>query len=113
MALYRCKLSIRDPLLIVLEAVDKTQPINSLLAAQRKDPDGKITVVGLEENEEIYLVNAEFLPIEYNFTDLIGLELRKVQAAFFSREHEPAVELLVGKRKLIFFEQDLEEIRND
>jgi len=110
MALYRCKFSIRDPLLIVLEAVDKTESVNPLLAAQRKDLNGHISVVGLKENEEIFLVNTEFLPVEYVFTDLIGLELRKIQAAFLTRELESAVELLVGKRKLIFFEQDLEEI---
>lgn len=111
MALYRCKLSVRDPLLIVLEAVDKAESNNPLLTVQRKDPKGSIVIIGLEENEEIFLVNTDYLPVEYVFTDLIGLELRKVQAAFITRQLEPAVELLVGKRKLIFFEQDLEKIR--
>jgi len=113
MALYRCKLSIRDPLLIVFEAISKTDFVNPILAAQRKEPVETLSIFGLDEDETIYLVNTEFLPVEYIFTDLIGLELRKVQVAFLSREHEPAVELLIGKRKLIFFEQDLEEIRHE
>lgn len=110
MALYRCKLPVRDPLLIVLEAVDQSEPVNPFLAAQRKDPNGSISALDLKENERIFIIENEFLPVEYNFTDLIGLELRQVQIAFMSNPYETAVELLVGKRKLIFFKQDLEEI---
>lgn len=110
MALYRCKFSIRDPLLLVLEAVDKTESVNHPLTTQRKDLNGYISVVGLKENEEIFLVNTDFLPVEHVFTDLTGLEPRKIQAATPTRELESVVELLAGKRKLIFFEQDSEEI---
>lgn len=68
---------------------------------------------GFEKNETVYRLKNEVLPVEYNFTDLIGLELRQAQMATQGENYEQVVELLVTDRKLIFFLIDLEEINYD
>jgi hypothetical protein len=70
-------------------------------------------IKGFKPDETIYRLKNEALPVEYNFTDLIGLELRQAQMATQGEKYEPVVELLVADRKFIFFLTDLEEIHYD
>lgn len=112
MALYRCKFPINDPLLEVYQAIDQ-----SAVSSDEKPGAHHVRMQyatqGFEPNETIYRLKNEVLPVEYNFTDLIGLELRQAQIATQGENYEQVVELLVTDRKLIFFLTDLEEINYD
>lgn len=112
MALYRCKFPINDPLLEVYQAIDlKTASISGKTSSRHLL--ARCASKGFEKDESIFRLRNEALPIEYNFTDLIGLELRQAQIATQGEKYELVVELLVADRKLIFFLADLEEIHYD
>lgn len=112
MALYRCKFPINDPLLEVYQAIDLTAVSKFELPTPYHIPV-KWANKGFEKNETIYRLKNEVLPVEYNFTDLIGLEIRQAELAPHGENYERVVELLVASRKLIFFLTDLEEIKYD
>lgn len=103
MALYRCKLRLFDPLLKVFTVVPLEKKY--IHVGMWEAPD-------LEQNDEaLGHISKENLPLEYEYSDLIGLELRRHQIRQqFSGTFATAIELLVGETKLIFFEDDLEKI---
>lgn len=101
MALYRCKFPINDPLLEVYQAIDLTD------TSKHEMPTPYHVRVywatkGFGKNETIYRLKDEVLPVEYNFTDLIGLEIRQAELAPQGENYERVVELLVTNRKLTF-----------
>jgi hypothetical protein len=107
MALYKCKLPLLDPLLKIYAVVTiETWPnwglesdLKLLHEFDSYDPYA----------ECITEVSKKTLPIEYQYKDIIGLKLREMKLCDWNKTY-PSVELLVGKRKLVFLVDDLEKI---
>lgn len=112
MVLFKCKCQIYDPILTILEAVDVTNVnVSEHLSCykEKRFKKGK----GFLKDEQLFIVHNKSLPVEYNFETLIGLKIRKIWVVNKVDEHIPAIELLIGDKKLIFFESDLEEVNHE
>jgi len=108
MALYKCILEVRDPLLRIFTTVPMQRKVIKLGAWESPE---------LEKNEAcalgfLYPGERQQILKEFVHSGIIGLEVRRhrLRQQFFGEE-TTGVELLVGEKKLIFFLDDLIEFK--
>jgi len=113
MALFKSKLPLLDPLLKVYVVIE-----NDIHPNWAKYSNEKIfsKIIGLDKKEQLVLYDKNYLPLEYQYQDLIGLKLReltifkKLRFNLQTTEIFKAIELLVGERKLVFLADNLVKI---